>query len=40
MRTFLLIFAAALLAGCAANPFAGYNIQPGTTRGDAVERRS
>ena len=38
MRKLLLIFIAALLYGCAGNPFQGYNIQPGTTRQAVIER--
>jgi hypothetical protein len=35
---FLLIIAAVVLAGCAANPFNGYGIQPGTPRQAVIER--
>jgi hypothetical protein len=38
MRRFLLVAAAALVAGCAGSPFGGYNVAPGTTR-DAVIAR-
>ena len=38
MRKFLITCAAALLLGCAANPFNGYDIPPGTPR-DAVLAR-
>jgi len=38
MRRFLLVAAVALVAGCAASPFGGYNVAPGTTR-DAVIAR-
>lgn len=38
MRKFLLLLVAALLYGCAANPFAGYNIAPGTPRQAVIER--
>jgi len=38
MRTLLLAGFAALLAGCAGNPFGGYDIAPGTPR-DAVVAR-
>lgn len=38
MRKFLLFFAVVLLSGCAANPFHGYDIQPGTSRQAVLER--
>lgn len=38
MRRFLLVAAAALVAGCAGNPFGGYNVPVGTSR-DAVVAR-
>jgi hypothetical protein len=38
MRRVLLLAAAALMAGCAASPFGGYNVAPGATR-DAVVGR-
>jgi hypothetical protein len=38
MRRFLLVAAAALIAGCAASPFGGYNVAAGTPR-DAVIAR-
>ena len=38
MRRFLLVAAAALVAGCAGGPFGGYNLPPGTAR-DAVIAR-
>ena len=38
MRRVLLLAVAALMAGCAASPFGGYNVPPGATR-DAVIAR-
>lgn len=38
MRKLLSILLAALLAGCAGNPFGGYNIAPGTPRQAVIER--
>lgn len=38
MRKLLSILLAALVAGCAGNPFSGYNIAPGTPRQAVIER--
>lgn len=38
MRTLLLTGLAVLLAGCAGNPFLGYDVQPGTAREAVLAR--
>ncbi len=38
MRKLFSIFLVALLAGCASNPFAGYNFQPGTPRQTVIQQ--
>jgi hypothetical protein len=38
MRKLLLAFFVAMLTGCAGNPFSGYDVQPGTSRQDVIQR--
>jgi hypothetical protein len=38
LRKLLLALLAVLVAGCAGNPFSGYNIQPGTARDDVIRQ--